>query len=99
MQSANDMDAILDACAKHNVQFMDGTMWLHNPRTAYIAEILHNEALMGPLRTVVCHFHFSGGPCNTLQAAVSQLHQCAVTLQHRPCLHGFVQAVLLSARW
>ena len=52
MQSANDMDTILDACAKHNVQFMDGTMWLHNPRTAYIAEILRNEALMGPLRTV-----------------------------------------------
>ena len=59
------MDTILDACSKHNVQFMDGTMWLHNPRTAYIAEILNNENLMGRLQTVVCHFHFAGAQVNT----------------------------------
>ena len=59
-QSTADMDTILGACQEHNVQFMDGTMWLHNPRTAYLAEMLCNEAVMGPLRTVVCHFHFSG---------------------------------------
>ena len=47
------MDEIVQACAKHGVQFMDGGMWPHNPRTKYIKEYLTNKELLGELKNVV----------------------------------------------
>ncbi|KAG2715241.1 hypothetical protein I3843_03G070700 [Carya illinoinensis] len=41
-----ELDRILEACESNGVQFMDGSMWLHHPRTAKMKELLCN---FGPL--------------------------------------------------
>ena len=38
----------------------NGTMWLHNPRTRYMKEVLSNEQLMGPLKTAISCFNWMG---------------------------------------
>ncbi|KDP25830.1 hypothetical protein JCGZ_22552 [Jatropha curcas] len=42
-----ELDQILEACESNGVQFMDGTMWLHHPRTAKIKELLSHPKLIG----------------------------------------------------
>ncbi|XP_027336619.1 uncharacterized oxidoreductase At4g09670-like [Abrus precatorius] len=47
-----ELDLILEACESNGVQFMDGTMWLHHPRTAHIQELLslsHSTKNIGPI--------------------------------------------------
>lgn len=34
------LDLILEACESNGVQFMDGSMWLHHPRTAHMEQLL-----------------------------------------------------------
>lgn len=48
-----DLDRILEACGSNNVQFMDGTMWIHHPRTAKMKELLSDPTRLGELRTVI----------------------------------------------
>ncbi|CAL1356690.1 unnamed protein product [Linum trigynum] len=50
--SVPELDQILAACEANGVQFMDGTMWLHHPRTAKMKEFLTSEDGFGELRTV-----------------------------------------------
>ena len=75
MQTAEDTDAVVNACKEAGVQYMDGTMWLHNPRTHYMKEILSNQHLMGPLQTVISAFNWLGGwqrlMCVSLCACIS----------------------------
>ncbi|KAI0506992.1 hypothetical protein KFK09_013110 [Dendrobium nobile] len=49
-----ELDQILQACEVNNVQFMDGTMWMHHPRTAKMNELLRQQHsdLFGQLRMV-----------------------------------------------
>lgn len=42
-----ELDKILDACESNGVQFMDGSMWLHHPRTAKMKEIISDTKLFG----------------------------------------------------
>ncbi|MED6143282.1 hypothetical protein PIB30_004785 [Stylosanthes scabra] len=35
-----DLDRILEACESNGVQFMDGSMWLHHPRTSHMHQLL-----------------------------------------------------------
>ncbi|KAJ4840888.1 hypothetical protein Tsubulata_010388 [Turnera subulata] len=35
-----ELDKILEACEANGVQFMDGSMWLHHPRTSRMKELL-----------------------------------------------------------
>ncbi|CAL1382473.1 unnamed protein product [Linum trigynum] len=49
---ATELDQILAACEANGVQFMDGTMWLHHPRTAKMKEFLHSKDGFGELKTV-----------------------------------------------
>ncbi|KAL4652418.1 hypothetical protein ACB092_01G231900 [Castanea dentata] len=37
-----ELDQILEACESNGVQFMDGSMWLHHPRTAKMKDLLSN---------------------------------------------------------
>lgn len=60
VQTAEDTDAVVAACRDAGVQYMDGTMWLHNPRTFYMKEILSNRHLMGDLKTVTACFNWLG---------------------------------------
>lgn len=47
-----ELDRILEACRSNNVQFMDGSMWYHHPRTAKIKEMLSDSKLFGQVKSV-----------------------------------------------
>ena len=47
-----ELDRILEACEAHGVQFMDGTMWVHHPRTAKMKEALSDAQRFGQLKWV-----------------------------------------------
>jgi len=50
--TVEDMDKMIEAFDRHGVQLMDGTMWVHHPRTARMAELLNNPQLFGNLKEV-----------------------------------------------
>ncbi|KAF8398895.1 hypothetical protein HHK36_014759 [Tetracentron sinense] len=56
------LDRILDACEANCVQFMDGTMWLHHPRTAKMKEMLSDSLLFGQLKLIHSTSTFSPTP-------------------------------------
>lgn len=62
--NVSDLDNILNACEANGVQFMDGTMWMHNPRTAKIKEFLSDPHKFGHLKSV-CHSHSQSQSCNS----------------------------------
>ncbi|CAN1132396.1 Uncharacterized oxidoreductase At4g09670 [Linum perenne] len=50
--TVDELDRILDACEANGVQFMDGTMWIHHPRTVKMKEVIDRKEEFGKLRTV-----------------------------------------------
>ena len=46
-----ELDQILEACESNGVQFMDGTMWMHHPRTSKIKELLFDPQRFGQLKS------------------------------------------------
>ena len=56
--NTTELQAMLDACAANNVQFMDAVMWMHNTRNGPLLEAIES---IGPTRRVVSAFTFSGG--------------------------------------
>lgn len=56
--SAADVREMIDACQRNRVQFMDGVMFMHNPRLDHIRETLNNETLFGDIRRITSHFSF-----------------------------------------
>ncbi|KAJ9146047.1 hypothetical protein P3X46_028362 [Hevea brasiliensis] len=59
--NVGEFDKILDACEANGVQIMDGTMWMHNPRTDKMREFLADKERFGELRTIHSIFTFAGG--------------------------------------
>jgi len=57
--TSEDLEEMLRACEQNGVQFMDGVMFMHNPRLAKILEVLHQGEL-GTLRRVDSCFSFLG---------------------------------------
>lgn len=57
--SVYEFDQIVEACEANGIQFMDGTQWIHNPRTAKIKEFLTDPASFGQLKTVQSCFSFA----------------------------------------
>lgn len=51
--NAGEFDVIVKACEENGVQFMDGTMWVHHPRTAKMREFIADPERFGQLRTVM----------------------------------------------
>lgn len=49
-----ELDLILEACEANGVQFMDGCMWLHHPRTSNMEHLLDlsNSDGIGPVQFV-----------------------------------------------
>ncbi|XP_047314681.1 uncharacterized oxidoreductase At4g09670-like [Impatiens glandulifera] len=45
-----DIAYILEACEENDFQFMDSTMWMHNPRTAKMREFHDDPLLFGQLK-------------------------------------------------
>ncbi|KAL4651661.1 hypothetical protein ACB092_01G177000 [Castanea dentata] len=60
--NALQFDAIVEACESNGVQFMDGTMWMHNPRTAKMKEFLSDTQRFGQLKSIQSIFTFAADP-------------------------------------
>ncbi|XP_054787306.1 uncharacterized oxidoreductase At4g09670-like isoform X2 [Prosopis cineraria] len=60
--NAAEFDKIVDACESNGVQLMDGTMWMHHPRTAKMAEFLSDERRFGRLQKVHVLFTYGADP-------------------------------------
>jgi len=58
--SAGDLREMLDACHRNRVQFMDGVMFMHNPRLARLREVLDDAERIGPIRRITSVFSFLG---------------------------------------
>jgi predicted dehydrogenase len=58
--SVADLREILDACREHQVQFMDGVMFMHSRRLERVREVLDDPATLGPLRRISSAFSFCG---------------------------------------
>jgi predicted dehydrogenase len=59
--NVSDLEEMLDACRQHSVQFLDGVMFMHSPRLAYIREILDDSSSFGPIRRIASGFSFYTG--------------------------------------
>jgi len=57
--SVQELDIIIEACNTNGVQLMDGTMWMHHPRTHKMKQLLGNPDLFGNLNSVHSNFTFS----------------------------------------
>jgi predicted dehydrogenase len=53
-----DVREMIDACQRNHVQFMDGVMFMHNPRLDRIRQALENKTAFGDLRRITSHFSF-----------------------------------------
>ncbi|KZV40909.1 hypothetical protein F511_05154 [Dorcoceras hygrometricum] len=58
--NVEELDRILDECESNGVQIMDGTMWMHHPRTAKMKGFLSDPSLFGELKSVHSSFTFRG---------------------------------------
>ena len=54
------LQEIISACRKSRVQFMDGVMFMHNPRLGQIRAVLDDGVSIGPLKRITSHFSFLG---------------------------------------
>ncbi|KAE8727807.1 Cytochrome P450, family 78, subfamily A, polypeptide 7 [Hibiscus syriacus] len=57
-----EFDEIIKACEENGVQIMDGTMWMHHPRTQKMKEFLEDKERFGQLKTVNSCFSFFTDP-------------------------------------
>lgn len=58
--SADDLQEMIAVCAENKVQFMDGVMFMHNPRQAAVRGVLDDEKVIGRIRRVTSTFSFLG---------------------------------------
>lgn len=58
--SAADLREMVAACRENDVQFMDGVMFMHNPRLAAVRAVLDDEKRIGPIRRIMSVFCFAG---------------------------------------
>ena len=56
-----ELDAMLTACKKNRVQFLDGVMFMHNPRLPKIREVLDDGKSLGQLQRMSSGFSFYFG--------------------------------------
>ena len=56
--NADELAAMLAACEKNSVQFLDGVMFMHNVRLPKIREILDDEKSVGQIRRIATAFSF-----------------------------------------
>lgn len=56
-----ELETTLVACRKHNVQFLDGVMFMHNPRLAKVREALDDGQSVGQIRRIASAFSFYPG--------------------------------------
>lgn len=62
--SAVDLREMIAACQKHQVQFMDGVMFMHSPRLPVVRAVLNDDKRIGPIRRIESVFSFAGDEKN-----------------------------------
>ncbi len=58
--NAADVAEMIAACRQHNVQFMDGVMFMHSARLAKLREVLDDGESVGRIRRISSTFSFAG---------------------------------------
>ncbi|MFO1478146.1 MAG: Gfo/Idh/MocA family oxidoreductase [Verrucomicrobiota bacterium] len=56
--TSKDLEEMIAACRKHRVQFIDGVMFMHNPRLPVLRSALDDPAAVGQLRRITSMFTF-----------------------------------------
>ena len=56
--SSADLRAMLDACRKHKVQFMDGVMFMHSQRLPLVRQTLDDGQSIGAVKRIASSFCF-----------------------------------------
>ncbi len=59
-KDAAEVQEILDACRQHNVQFMDGVMFMHSQRLDAIRQVLDDGQSVGRIKRITSQFSFGG---------------------------------------
>ncbi len=59
--NTKDLEEMIAACRRNKVQFMDGVMFMHNPRLNHIRKTLDDGKSIGPIRRITSHFSFCSG--------------------------------------
>ncbi len=54
----NDVQEMVDTCRQNKVQFMDGVMYMHNPRLQRIREVLQDGKNIGRIKRITSLFSF-----------------------------------------
>ncbi len=72
--SAVELEHMLAACRLHNVQFMDGVMFMHNPRLPVLRQVLDDGVSVGSIRRIMSIFSFLGHPDFTQKNIRAQSH-------------------------
>ena len=57
----DELEVMLAACRQNQVQFLDGVMFMHNPRLARVREILDDGQSVGAIRRIASAFTFYPG--------------------------------------
>lgn len=57
---AGQVAEMLDVCRQHNVQYMDGVMFMHSQRLPLVRQLLEADGPVGKLRRLTAHFSFAG---------------------------------------
>jgi len=57
-----DLEEILAACRRNNVQFMDGVMFMHSRRLSRMKEVLDDGTSVGALKRITSAFSFGSTP-------------------------------------
>lgn len=58
--NAADLHEMLGACRRNHVQFMDGVMFMHNPRLERLRAVIDDQERIGPMRRITSVFSFLG---------------------------------------
>jgi predicted dehydrogenase len=53
---------MIEACERHNVQFMDGVMFMHSGRLGQVRTVLDDSARFGPMKRITSAFSFFAPP-------------------------------------
>jgi predicted dehydrogenase len=67
--TAADVQEILTACRRNNVQFMDGVMFMHSKRLDAMRAVLNDGQSVGQIRRIHSHFSFNA-PAEFLQSNI-----------------------------
>ena len=57
--SANDLLEMIAACEDHQVQFMDGVMFMHSHRYRELRNVIDDGTSIGDLKRIHCNFSFN----------------------------------------